>query len=66
MYIRFSELERGSENREKNLFFCKLNILYVHKKTLIEKKCLCLFNKKTPSYAGLENNKDLATAKQLI
>ena len=41
------------------MFFTQLYIKWqykyshVRKKTLNEKKCLCLFNKNTPSYAGL-------------
>ena len=41
--------------------------LQVHKKMLNEKKCLRLFNKRTPLCAGLgPKQKHLATAKQLI
>ena len=37
------------------------------KESLNEKKCLCLFNKNTPLYAGLGcKQKTLPTAKQLI
>ena len=76
----FSNENLGSEKREKNKFFCKLNIkdlysyiyndknIYKFIKKCEMKKISVSFNKKTPLYAGpgsKHKSKLLATAKHL-
>ena len=50
----FLNRKSGSDKREK-LFFCNISMFSTQliKKTLNEKKCLRLFNKKTPVYTGV-------------